>query len=82
MAQVVDKGRFGIVIQEFTQAVSAKLNEAAAIARTASTLGAEGLPERAFQALLEAEPLIHDAQVLLNASSVMRRRERGEPPFD
>ena len=82
MAQVVDEGRFGIVIKEFTQAVSAKLSEAAAIARTASALGAEGLPERAFRALLEAEPLIHDAQALLNASSVMRRRERGDPPFD
>ena len=82
MAQVAEDSGFGTVIQEFTQAVSAKLAEAAAIARTASVLGAEGLSERAFQTLLEAEPLIHDAQVLLNASSVMRRRERGEPPFD
>ena len=81
MAQMVDDGRFGTVMQAFTQALAAKLNEAAAIARTASTLGAEGLSDRAFQALLEAEPLIHDAQVLVNASSIMRRRERGDPPF-
>ena len=82
MAQGTNDGRFGLLIQEFTQAVSAKLTEAAAIARTASVLGAEGLSERAFEALLEAEPLIHDAQMLLNASSVMRRRERGKLPFD
>jgi hypothetical protein len=81
MAEVNDGG-FGIVIQEFTQVVAAKLNEAAAIARTASALGAEGLSERAFRALLDAEPLIHDAQALLNASSIMRRHDRGEPPFD
>ena len=81
MAQAGGAGEFGAVMASFTQVVAARLAEAAALARTASALGAEGLAERAFQTLLDAEPLLHDAQLLLNASSVLRRHDRGEPPF-
>ena len=81
-AQGIEEGDFTALMVSFTHVVAAKLMEAAALARTARAFGAEGLAERAFQTLLEAEPLLHDAQTLLNASSVMRRRRRGEPPFD
>ena len=64
------------IIHDFADDIAGKLKEAAIIAQTASGLGAQGLPERAFQTLLDIETLIHDASILLNATSVVRRRER------
>ena len=61
---------------DFAEDIASKLSEAAIIARTASSLSGQGLPERAFQTLLDVETLIHDAATLLNATSVVRRRER------
>ena len=67
------------IIQDFARDIAERLNEAAIIAGTADGLGKQGLAERAFQSLLEVEPLIHEAQTLINATSVVRRREnRGE----
>ena len=64
------------IIHDFAQDIARKLGEAAVLARTADDYGKQGLVERAFQSLLEIEPLIHDASILLNASSVVRRRDR------
>ena len=64
------------IIHDFAQDIAGKLTEAALIAEAASGLGARGLSERAFQTLLDVETLIHDAATLLNANSVVRRRER------
>ena len=63
------------IVQGFTQHIAANLNEAAIIARTASGLGEQGLTERAFQVLLDIEPLIHEASILMNAASVLRRKD-------
>ena len=67
------------IIQAFAQYIAANLNEAAIIARTANGLGEQGLSERAFQVLLDIEPLIHDASTLMSAALVLRRRDRQEP---
>ena len=64
------------IIHEFADDIAGKLKEAAIIAQTASGLGAQGLPERAFQTLLDVETLIHDAAIVLNATSVVRRRDQ------
>ena len=64
------------IIHNFAEDIAQKLDEAAIIARTASGFGAQGLPERAFRTLLDIETLNHDASILLNATSVVRRRER------
>ena len=64
------------IIQDFARDIASRLGEAAIIARTADGLGKQGLAERAFQSLLEIEPLLHDASILLNATSVVRRRDR------
>ncbi len=64
------------IIGEFAEDIASKIGEAAIIARTASGLSGQGLPERAFRTLLDIETLIHDAGTLLNATSVVRRRER------
>jgi hypothetical protein len=64
------------IIQDFAREIARKLNEAAIIARTADGFGKQGLAERAFQSLLDIEPLIHEASILLNATSVVRRRDR------
>ena len=83
MTQAKDEhGVTAAMIGAFTQTVGAKLGEAAALARTATTLGEQSLADRAFMTLLDAEPLIHDASMLLNAVSVLRRHERRDPPFD
>ena len=83
MTQIKDGHGFTTsMIGAFTQTVGAKLGEAAALARTATTFGEQGLADRAFLTLLEAEPLIHDASMLLTAVSVLYRHERREPPFD
>ena len=63
------------IIQSFAEDIAARLNEAAIIARMAEGFGKQGLAERAFQSLLEIEPLIHEASILLNATSVVRRRD-------
>ena len=60
----------------FAADIASKLDEAAIIARLANDFGQKGLPERAFQSLLEIEQLVHEASILLNATSVVRRRER------
>ena len=64
------------IIHDFAQHIAIKLNEAVILARTARGLGEQGLTERAFQSLLDVEPLIHEASILLNATSVVRRRDR------
>ena len=61
------------VIGDFTGVITAKLDEAAGIARAANGLSTQGLPDRAFRTLLDIEPLIADAATLLNAASVLRR---------
>ena len=66
------------VIQDFARDIAVKLNEAAVIARMADGFGQQGLPDRAFKTLLGVETLIHDASILLNATSVVRRREHGD----
>ena len=65
------------VIHDFASDIAGRLNEALIIAKMADGFGKQGLTERAFQSLLEIEPLIHEASVLLNATSVVRRRDRG-----
>ena len=42
--------------------------------RAVEDFHSKGLPDRAFQALLEIEPLIHEVATLINASSIVRRR--------
>ena len=64
------------IIQDFARDIASRLGEAAIIARTADEFGRQGLAERAFQSLLDLEPLLHDAKTLLVATSVVRRRER------
>ncbi|WP_158812004.1 hypothetical protein [Beijerinckia sp. L45] len=64
------------IIHNFAQDIARKLGEAAVLARTADGYSKQGLVERSFQSLLEIEPLIHEASILLNASSVVRRRDR------
>lgn len=64
------------IVQTFARDIAGRLNEAAILARTADGFGKDGLIERAFQSLLEVEPLIHEASVLLNAAAVVRRRDR------
>ena len=64
------------IIHDFAQDIARKLGEAAVLARTAEDFGKQGLVERAFQSLLDIEPLIHESSILLNASSVVRRRDR------
>ena len=64
------------IIQSFAADIAGRLNEAAVIARTADGLGKQGLTERAFRSLLEIEPLIQETATLLQASSVVRRRDR------
>ncbi len=64
------------IIQDFAEEIAGKLNEAAIIARTANAFGADGLPDHAFRTLLDIETLIHDASSLLNATSVVRRRDK------
>ncbi len=61
------------IIGDFAGDIASKLNKAAIIARTAS-LREQCLPKRAFRTLLGIETLIHDTAILLNATSVVRRR--------
>jgi hypothetical protein len=49
---------------------------AASLADTASTLAKNGEDERAFEIALEIEPLLHEANTVLQAASVLRRLQR------
>ena len=62
------------IIQDFTRDIAGRLNEAALLARTADTYNGQGLEERAFSALLDIEPLLHEVTSLINATSVVHRR--------
>jgi hypothetical protein len=69
------------IVQDFTQDIASKLGEAAMVANSASELGAKGLSDRSFQTLLEIEPLIFHARVLMNAASIVRQRYRARDDF-
>ncbi len=66
----------GKIIQRFAADVASRLNEAVVIARMADDFGKQGLTDRAFHSLLEIEPLMHETLALVEASSVVRRRNR------
>ncbi len=70
------------IIQDFAADIAAKLTEAAVVARLADEFGQRGLPDRAFQSLLEIDQLVHEASILLNAASIVRRRNRASNPPD
>jgi hypothetical protein len=53
-----------------------RITEAASLAGTASTLTQNGEEERAFEIALEIEPLLHDANTMLQAASILRRLQR------
>ena len=69
------------IVLDFTHDIASKLNEAAIIATAASELGAKGLGDRSLQTLLEIEPLIYHAKVLMNAVSIVRRRDHAREDF-
>ena len=68
------------IIQDFTRDIAGRLNEAALLARTADTYNGQGLEERAFSALLDIEPLLHEVTSLINATSVVHRRGQSIDP--
>jgi hypothetical protein len=49
---------------------------AASLADTASALAKKGEDERAFEIALEIEPLLHEANTVLQAASILRRLQR------
>jgi hypothetical protein len=53
-----------------------RLVEAASLAATASVLIGEGDDERAFEIALEIEPLLHEANTVLQAASILRRLQK------
>jgi hypothetical protein len=56
----------------------AKLEEAAAIARAAEGLAVDGQPGRALMIALDVEPLVVDANSLLQGLAVLNRIARHE----
>jgi hypothetical protein len=60
------------------RAMRAKLEEAAAIARAAEGLAADGQPGRALAMVLDVEPLALEANVLLQGLAVLSRIVREE----
>ena len=60
------------------RAMRAKLEEAAAIARAAEGLAADGQPGRALMMALDVEPLAVEANGLLQGLAVLNRIARGE----
>ena len=55
--------------------IASRLNEAVIVARGADGFGKQGFTERAFQSLLELEPLMHEISTLITATSIVRRRD-------
>ena len=70
------------IVRDFMADIVRKLDEAAIIARTAYGLGKQGLAQRAFTSLLGIETLLHDARTLVNATSVVPRREHAANQAD
>jgi hypothetical protein len=54
--------------------ISAVLSEADALAKAAKQCAAAGNMEGAFQIALDVEPLLHEANSLVQAAAVIRRR--------
>jgi hypothetical protein len=66
------------VVKRFTGEIASRLSKASVLARTAQTLSLQGLTEHAFNTLMDIESLIFEATALLNAASIVNRREAGE----
>jgi hypothetical protein len=58
------------------RAMRAKLEEAAAIARAAEGLAVDGQPGRALMIALDVEPLVVDANSLLQGLAILSRLAR------
>ena len=54
--------------------IGSLVGEADALARAAKTCASSGEVERAFQIALDVEPLLGEANALLQAAGVIRRR--------
>ena len=69
-------------VKECLTAISTRLSDASAIAKAAVTCAEEGNPGGAVRIALDVEQLIHEANTLLNAASLMNRLagEQPEPP--
>ncbi len=64
------------MIESFAADIVTHLVEAVVIAQVADGFGKQGMTERAFRALMELEPVMHEASDLLRASFIVRRRDR------
>jgi hypothetical protein len=58
------------------QAMLDRIATVASLADTAATLRKQGDEERAFDVVLDIEPLLHEADHLLQAASALRRDSR------
>jgi hypothetical protein len=63
------------VVKCFTGEIASRVRKASTLAATAQTLNSQGPSEHAFDTLMDIEPLIFEATALLNAASIMNRRE-------
>jgi hypothetical protein len=66
-------------VRECLTGISERLSDASAIAKAAVTCTEEGNPGAAVRIALDVEQLIHEANTLLNAASLMNRLA-DEPP--
>ena len=66
------------VVAQFTGEIASRLNKASALATAAETLSSQGLTDHAFETLLDIETLIFEATALLNAASIVNRRDPEE----
>ncbi len=64
------------------QEMRRQLSEAHSVAKAAEVCAQDGWPTRALQICLDIEPLIHDANHLLQAAAAMNRSRRPEDPKD
>jgi hypothetical protein len=67
-------------ITSLLQEMRRQLSEAHSIAKAAELCAHDGWPTRALQICLDIEPLIHDANHLLQAAAAMNRNRRPEDP--
>jgi hypothetical protein len=67
-------------VRECLTGISDRLSDATAIAKAAVTCAQEGNPDAAVRIALDVEQLIHEANTLLNAASLMNRLAPPDPP--
>ena len=69
-----------LVITDFLKEMTKRLDEAVRIAKAAEACAEAGNPQKAVEVVMDIEPLMSDANTLLDGATLLKRCWKLDPP--